>query len=42
MEAFQVGLGVDGDRLDAEFLAGSNNPEGDFAAIRDEDFLEHA
>ena len=41
METFQVGLGIDGDGLDPEFFAGSDDPEGDFAAIGDEDFLEH-
>ena len=37
-----VGLGIDGDRLDAEFLAGADDAQGDFAAVGDEDFVEHA
>ena len=41
MEAFHVGLGIDGDRLDAELFAGPNDAQGDFAAVGDEDFLEH-
>jgi len=36
-----VGLGVDGDGLDAQFPAGPDNAKGDFAAIGDED-LVHA
>ena len=42
MEAFQVGLGIDGDSLDPELFACPNDPQGDFAAVGDEDFLEHA
>src|SRR6476620_7297010 len=41
VETFQVGLGIDGDGLNPEFFARSDDPEGDFAPIRDEDFLEH-
>ena len=41
VEAFHVGLGIDGDGLDAELFAGPNDPQGDFAAVGDEDFLEH-
>ena len=41
MEALQVGLGIDGDSLDAELFAGPNDPQGDFAAVGDKDFLEH-
>ncbi len=36
-----VGFAVDGDGLDAEFLAGTDDAQGDFAAIRNQDFLEH-
>ena len=36
-----VGVGVDGDRLDAELLTGADDSDGDFAAIGDEDSLEH-
>ena len=37
-----VGLGVDRDGLDAELAAGADDPQGDLAAVGDEDFLEHA
>ena len=36
-----VGLGVDGDGLDAELAAGADDAQGDLAAVGDEDFLEH-
>ena len=36
-----VRLGIDGDRLDAEFLAGIDHPQGDFSAIGDQNFFEH-
>ena len=36
-----VGVRVDGDRLDAELLTGTDDANGDFAAIGDEDSLEH-
>ena len=36
-----VGLRIDGDGLDAELAAGADDAQGDFAAISDEDFLEH-
>ena len=38
----RVSVGVDRDRRDAEFLAGADNAEGDFTAIRDEDLREHS
>jgi len=41
MEGIAVGLTVDGDGADPEFLAGANHAEGDFSAVGDEDFLEH-
>jgi hypothetical protein len=41
MEAFQIGLGIDGNSLDAELFAGPNDPQSDFAAVGDKDFLEH-
>ncbi len=41
MEAFHVGLGIDGDSLDTELFACPNDPQGDFAAVGDENFLEH-
>ena len=37
-----VGLGIDGDGLDAELAAGTDDPQGDLSAVGDEDFLEHA
>ena len=37
-----VGLGIDGDRLDAELAARVDDPQRHFAAIRDQDLLEHA
>src|SRR5690606_7444505 len=41
VQGFAVGLGVDGDRLDAEFAAGADDAQGNLAAIGDEDTLEH-
>jgi hypothetical protein len=35
-----IGLGEDGDGLDAELAARPDDPDGDLAAIRDEDLLE--
>ena len=37
-----VGLRIDRDGLDAELAAGADHPQGDLAAVGDEDFLEHA
>ena len=36
-----VRLGVDGDGLDAEFAAGTQNTQGDFAPIGNQDFTDH-
>ncbi len=36
-----VGGGVHRHRLDAEFLAGTDDAKGDLAAVRDQDFLDH-
>jgi hypothetical protein len=36
-----VDIGVDGNGLDAEFLAGPDDAQGDLAAIGDKDFMEH-
>jgi hypothetical protein len=36
-----VCLGKDGDGLDAELAAGVDDPEGNLAAIGDQDLLEH-
>ena len=41
MEAVEIGFRIDGDRLDAEFLAGADDAKSDFAAIGDQDFFEH-
>ena len=40
VQRFAVGLGVDGDGLDAELAAGADDAQGDLAAIGDQDFLE--
>ena len=36
-----VELGVDGDGGDAELAAGAHDPDGDLAAVGDQDFAEH-
>ena len=45
-EAHDRGLGVGGrvdrDGLDAELAAGARDPQGDLAAVGDQDLLEHA
>jgi len=41
VERVAVGLGVDGDRADAEFPAGVDDAECDFATIGDENFTKH-
>jgi len=40
---FQVGvhLGVNGNGVDAQFLAGAQNAQGDLAAVGDQDFAQH-
>ncbi len=42
MQRVAVGLGIDRDRLDAHPARGLDDPAGDFAAIGDQDTLEHA
>ena len=42
MQGVLVGLRIDGDRLDAHFARGLDDPAGDLAAIGDQDTLEHA
>ena len=37
-----VGLAEDGDRLDAQLAAGADDPQGDLAAIGDQNAFEHA
>ena len=41
VERIHIRLRVNCKRLDALLLAGADDPEGDFATVRDEDFLEH-
>src|SRR5262249_53311708 len=41
MHGVAVGGRVDGDGLDAQFLAGAQHAERDLAPVRDEDLLEH-
>jgi hypothetical protein len=36
-----IRLAVNGHRSDAQFLARANDAQGNFSAIRDEDFLKH-
>ena len=41
MQRLHISLRVDGQGLDAQFAAGADDAEGDFAAISDEDLLDH-
>ena len=41
MERLDIGLGIDGQSLDAQFTTCPDDAEGDFAAIGDEDLLNH-
>ena len=41
MQCVLVGFGIDGDGLDAHAARGLDHPAGDFAAIGDQNFLEH-
>ena len=41
VESSAVGVGVDGDRRDAEPLAGPDDAKGDLAAVGDEELREH-
>ena len=41
VEAFFVGLRINGDRFDAHFAARAHDAEGDLATVGDEDFVEH-
>jgi hypothetical protein len=41
VERLDVGLRIDREGLDAQFAAGPDDAEGDFAAVGDEDFLNH-
>jgi hypothetical protein len=41
MERLDVGFRVDRQGLYAQFAAGADDAEGDFAAVGDENFLDH-
>jgi hypothetical protein len=41
MQGVLVGVGIDGDRLDAHAPGGLDDPASDFTAICYQDFLEH-
>jgi hypothetical protein len=41
VERMTVGVGVDGDRLDAQFGAGAHDADSDLAPVGDQYFLEH-
>src|SRR5512136_3012573 len=41
MERIAVGFRINGNRGDAQFFAGANDPQGDLPAIGYKDFLEH-
>jgi hypothetical protein len=41
MQRVLIGLGENRHGADAEFLAGANDAESDFPAIRDEDLSKH-
>jgi hypothetical protein len=41
MQGMGIGLGIDRDRADAHAVERANDAAGDFAAIGDQDFLEH-
>ncbi len=42
MQRVPIGIGIDGHGLDAHPAGGLDDPAGDFAAIGDQDSLEHA
>jgi hypothetical protein len=42
MHRVGVGSRMDCHGLDAQFLAGAQDAQGNFAAVGDQDFLEHA
>ena len=41
VQRLAVGLGIDGDRLNAELAAGADDAQRDLAAIGDQNFLKH-
>ncbi|MEI9805314.1 MAG: hypothetical protein WDN48_13885 [Pseudolabrys sp.] len=42
MQGILVGLRIDGNRLDAHFAGRFDDPAGDFAAVGNQNALEHA
>jgi hypothetical protein len=42
MESQLVGGGIDSDRRDREFMAGADNPQGNFTSVGYQYLLEHA
>jgi hypothetical protein len=42
VEGLLVGLGIDGQRLDPEFVTSADDAKCDFASICDEDFFKHS
>ena len=41
VERVAIGVGVDGDRSHTQLAQGAEDPEGDLAPVRNEDFAEH-
>ena len=41
MEGFAIDFAEDGDGTDAEFAAGAQDADGDFASVGYQDFFEH-
>jgi len=41
VHGIDVGLGIDGHGFDVQFLAGTDDPDGNFTAIGYENFLKH-
>ena len=41
MHRIDIRLGVNGDRFDVEFAAGTDDAKGDFATIGNQDAFEH-
>ena len=41
MQRVFIGVGIDRNRCNTHAFSGFNDPAGDFAAIGDENFLEH-
>ena len=41
VQRINIGFRINCQGANAQFLAGANNPQGDLAAVGDENFLEH-